>query len=70
MSPLKEKLFLDTVNWLLGRDDLLARDAETWEYPRVTLTPLELKCWYALGYGMPVLFIYMGMVVWLVRRMR
>jgi hypothetical protein len=70
LPPLKEKLFLDTVNWLLGRDDLLARDAETWEYPRVELSPLELKCWYAVSYGLPVLFIYMGMVVWLVRRMR
>jgi hypothetical protein len=70
LSPLKEKLFLDTVNWLLGRDDLLAKDSETWEYPRVELTPLELNCWYAVSYGLPVLFIYMGMVVWLVRRMR
>ncbi len=70
LPPLKEKLFLDTVNWLLGRDDLLARDAETWEYPRVALSSLELKCWYAVAYGLPVLFIYMGMVVSLVRRMR
>lgn len=70
LPPLKEKLLLDTVNWLLGRDDLLARDAESWEYPRVALSPLELKCWYALAYGMPILFIYLGTVVWLVRRMR
>lgn len=70
LSPMKEKLFLDTVNWLLGRDDLLARDAGTWEYPRVSLSPLELKSWYALCYGLPVLFIYLGMTVWLVRRMR
>jgi hypothetical protein len=70
LPPLKEKMFLDTVNWLLGRDDLLARDADTWQYPRVSLSPFEHKCWYLICYGLPCLFIYLGTVVWLLRRMR
>ncbi|HZZ78163.1 MAG TPA: hypothetical protein VFE62_06575, partial [Gemmataceae bacterium] len=70
LPPMKEKLFLDTVNWLLGRDDLLARDSETWQYPRVELTSLEQKCWFVLCYGLPFAFVYLGAMVGLMRRMR
>jgi hypothetical protein len=70
LPPLKEKMLLDTANWLLGRDDLLARDADSWQYPRVSLSPLEHKCWYVICYGLPCLFIYLGTAVWLLRRMR
>ncbi len=72
LPPLKEKMLLDTVNWLLGRDDLLAHDDDdkTWQYPRVVLSPLEHKCWYVICYGLPFVFMYLGTVVWLLRRMR
>jgi hypothetical protein len=34
LPPLKQKMFLDVVNWLLKRAELLARDEQTWQYPR------------------------------------
>src|SRR5262249_48035624 len=39
LSPAKEKLLLDTCNWLLGRDDLLTKGGEEnrWQYPRLIL---------------------------------
>ncbi len=61
LSPAKEKLLLDTCNWLLGRDDLLAKDTpissspspgeeresdiETWQFPRVALSSTESALW-------------------------
>ncbi len=38
LAPIKEKLLLDTCNWLLGRPDLLAKDNQIWEYPRVSMS--------------------------------
>jgi hypothetical protein len=35
LSPAKERLLLQTANWLLGRDDYLPRDDQPWSYPRV-----------------------------------
>jgi hypothetical protein len=73
LAPLKEKMFLDTVNWLMGRDDLLARDVGAWEYPRVPIKreSIEFDLWqYGARVGLPLAFIYFGIVVWLVRRMR
>ena len=73
LPPLKEKMFLDVVNWLMGRDDLLARDAESWQYPRVAVKPdsvaFNLWAWGA-RLGLPLVFIYLGTIVWMVRRMR
>ena len=34
----QEKLFVQTINWLLGRDDRLPRDEHLWSYPRVNET--------------------------------
>ena len=71
LKPMNEKLFLDTANWLMGRDDLLARDRGTWEYPRVELSDTENSLWqWGTRLGLPLLFVYLGMVMWLVRRMR
>jgi hypothetical protein len=71
LAPLKEKMLLDVANWLIGRDDLLAKDAETWQYPRVELTPIEFNLWqWGARLGLPLVFIYLGTVVWMVRRMR
>ena len=77
LSPAKEKLLLDVCNWLLGRDDLLTKGDNRWQYPRVKLaddpeaaeTRQALWQWGA-RLGMPVLFAYLGLVVLLVRRLR
>jgi hypothetical protein len=71
LSPIKEKLFLDVCNWLLGRDDLLAKQGVVWEYPRVALAASDNALWqWGTRLGMPVLFVYLGFVVLLVRRLR
>jgi hypothetical protein len=71
LSPLREKMLLDVLNWLLGREELLSRDSTTWRYPRVSLSQTENLLWQ-LGtrLGLPLLFIYLGLVVWMVRRLR
>ncbi|MBI2805630.1 MAG: hypothetical protein HYX68_11690 [Planctomycetes bacterium] len=71
LSPLKEKLFLDVSNWLLGRDGLLARERESWQYPRVDIDDTNKTLWsWGARLGLPLLFLYIGLNVWLVRRMR
>src|SRR5262249_60793819 len=76
LTPRQEKLLLATCNWLLGRDDRLARTHDDegnpipeWRYPRVELTQQEDLLW-KLGavVGLPVLFVFLGIVVWMVRR--
>lgn len=71
LTSIKEKLLLDTCNWLLGRDDLLAQSNKKWEYPRVDLDETQKELWHwGTFLGMPMLFVYVGLAVWLVRRMR
>jgi hypothetical protein len=73
LPPAKERLFLQTANWLLGRDDYLPRDEHPWSYPRVSLLPSsrEEQLWqWGTRLGLPVLFLYLGVVVLLVRRLR
>ena len=73
LSPAKERLVLDTCNWLLGRDDALPRDDHPWSYPRSNLTPgsREQQLWlWGTRLGLPVLFAWLGLVVLLVRRLR
>lgn len=71
LMPMQEKLFLDTANWLLGRDDLLSRDREQWQYPRVHLSAEQFALWqWGARLGLPLLFVYLGGVMYLVRRMR
>jgi hypothetical protein len=71
LSPAREKLLLDTCNWLLGRDAQLTRAGEEWKYPRVALEPRErlLWVWGVVG-GLPLLFAYLGLVVVMKRRTR
>jgi hypothetical protein len=71
LTPMREKLLLDVSNWLLGRDDLLAREHQTWQYPRVALSDTEFALW-SLGavLGLPLLLIFLGSVVLMVRQMR
>ena len=66
-------MFLQTANWLLGRDDYLPRGDKVWSYPRLGLTDKdwEYHRWLDLtGWGLPVLFAYLGMMVLLYRRLR
>lgn len=71
LPPMREKLFLDTTNWLLGRDSLLVRDNETWQYPRIELSSNARKLWITgVCFVMPLLFLYVGVCVGLVRQMR
>ncbi len=71
LNAAKEKLLLDTCNWLLGRDDLLAKDHITWSFPRVSLDATEQPLWkWGAGLGLPLVFVYLGLAMWLVRRMR
>jgi uncharacterized coiled-coil protein SlyX len=71
LTPVQEKLLLDSCNWLLGRDDLLAQNLETWQYPRVELSAAAFNLWHlGAGRGLPLLFIYLGLVMFMVRRMR
>jgi hypothetical protein len=71
LSPIRQKLLLDTCNWLLGRDDLLSKDNKVWEYPRVLMADTEKNLWHwATFLGMPLLFVYIGLMVFMVRRMR
>jgi hypothetical protein len=73
LTPVKERLFLQTANWLLGRDDYLPRADHPWSYPRVDLAPgsRDEQLWlWGTRLGLPVLFAYLGLVVLLVRRLR
>lgn len=72
LTPAREKLLLDTCNWLLGRDDRLANpEAPQWRYPRVDMNGRTEAIWlWATGLGMPLLFAYLGLVVLLARRLR
>jgi hypothetical protein len=71
LSPLREKLFLDVSNWLLGRENLLSQESATWQYPRVKLDSATKSLWeWGARLGLPLLFVYLGMIVWLLRRMR
>ena len=71
LTPVREKLLLDSCNWLLGRDDLLAKDNEVWEYPRVLLSDTQRNLWHwGTFLGMPLFFVYVGIMVFMVRRMR
>jgi hypothetical protein len=71
LAPMQAKLLLDVSNWLVGRDDQLARDAATWHFPRVQMERDERNLWrYGAVLVLPLAFVYVGMIVWLARRMR
>jgi hypothetical protein len=71
LTPIQEKLLLDSCNWLLGRDDLLTKPGQIQEYPRVALSDADKSLWaWSTRLGMPCLFIYLGLVVLMVRRLR
>jgi hypothetical protein len=71
LSPAKEKLLLDTCNWLLGRDTQLTRPGAEWKYPRLELTDQTRSLWlWGVVGGLPLLFLYLGLVVAMLRRTR
>jgi hypothetical protein len=72
-SPARERLALQTINWLLGRDDYLPSADHPWRYPRIDLPPesADHALWlWATRLGLPALFAYLGLVVLLMRRLR
>jgi hypothetical protein len=71
LPPAKEKLLLDVSNWLLGRDDLLTKGNDPWQYPRVVLGDTQQALWqWGMRLGLPILFTYLGLIVLMVRRLR
>jgi hypothetical protein len=69
LDPARERLMLDTCNWLLGRDAALPQAGPAWSFPRVEVADQELWLW-AMRLGLPVLFAFLGTVVLLARRLR
>jgi hypothetical protein len=71
LSPAKEALMLETINWLLGRDEYLPNAEHEWSYPRVDLQERDKQLWHwGTQFALPGLFAYMGLIVLLVRRVR
>jgi hypothetical protein len=71
LSPAHEQLLLHTCNWLLKRDDRLPRTEQEWSYPRVQRDERESFLWkYGPFLGLPAFFLYVGLIVWIVRRVR
>ena len=71
LSPGKERLLLDTCNWLLGRDHQLPKQGVEWKFQRNPMDTREQFLWYGGALlGLPGLFAYLGLVVLLVRRLR
>lgn len=71
LAPAREKLLLDVSNWLLGRDDLLARDNQRWQYPRVYMGETGIALWHwSTLLGLPALFAFLGLVVMMERYLR
>lgn len=71
LSPGQERLLIDTSNWLLGRDEQLAKPAPEWSYPRVAVSEEERRLWL-LGarWGLPEMFAFLGLAMLLARRLR
>ena len=74
LSPGAKTLLLHSVNWLLRRDDRLPQDApeaKKWRYPRVELSEREYVAWrWGTFLGMPLLCIYLGLIVLMLRKIR
>jgi hypothetical protein len=72
LSPAREKLLLDTCNWLLSRDDLLAKANEVpWSFPRVALSDSAKSLWlWTTRLVIPLFFLLLGVAVLLKRSLR
>lgn len=74
LDPARERLVTDLFNWLIGRDDRLARrpdEGAVWEYPRLEWSAEKAGLWRSgLGFGMPMAAAFLGFTVLLYRRLR
>ena len=80
LSPATEKLLLVTCNWLLNRDERMPRAADPqspyfidrpWQYPRVEMNEGTKNLWHwGTFLGLPALFVYLGLIVLMLRRVR
>jgi hypothetical protein len=71
LPPAQEVLLVDSLNWLLGRDDYLPRPGKEWSFPRVDLSEREQNLWWwGALVGLPALCLYVGINVLLMRRLR
>ena len=68
----QEKLLLHSVNWLTGRDDRLPRaDQPAWSFPRVEMPPRDVRLWrLGTAIGLPLLAVFAGLMVVMIRRIR
>ena len=73
LDPARERLLLQTANWLLGRDDYLPSADHPWSYPRRSESPKD-PAWsewvWGGQFGLPLLAGFLGVVVLLYRRLR
>jgi hypothetical protein len=70
LPPARQELLVETCNWLLDRDAPV-KPASTWSYPRLALASQEKDLWLWGGrLGLPLVFLYLGVIVLLVRRAR
>jgi hypothetical protein len=71
LSPAREQLLLQTVNWLLAREDRLPHAEKVWQYPRAELSERDQFLWrWGAFLQLPFLFACMGFAVLLLRRTR
>lgn len=71
LAPANEQLLLHSCNWLLRRDERLPRTDAAWSYPRLDRDDRANFLWRnGATYGLPLLFLYLGLIVWIVRRVR
>lgn len=68
--PGNAELFVNSVYWLAGLDELIAASPRTQDIRRIdAIAPETLTAWrWILVAGMPVLILVIGVAVWLVRR--
>jgi hypothetical protein len=80
LTPATEKLALVVCNWLLKRDDRLPHVASPtatyavdrqWSYPRIEMKDGTKNLWHwGTFLGLPGLFVYLGVIVLMVRKVR
>ena len=74
LTPAQETLLLHTVNWQLRREDRLPVDTATeekWRFPRAGLSAREYAAWrWGTFLGLPLVCVYFGLIVLMVRKVR
>jgi len=71
LKPAQETLAIQTLNWLLRRDDRLPQADRVWQYPRVEMTRPETIYWIGgVVLGPPILLAIYGFMVLMARKTR